>query len=106
TPVKTAAAIPQAPPSQPSVAKSSTSDAQPTASAENVQAHPAKVIASIESSKPSPPSAVTNKAPATKEDAEPIVIKNNLSRPAVKSVATIDAPAPPSMAGIAPAGND
>jgi protein TonB len=105
-PVKTAAAIPQAPPSQPSVAKSSTSDAQPTASAENVQTHPGKVTASIDSSKPSPSVVVTNKAPATKEDAEPIVIKNNLSRPTVKSVAANEAPAPPSMAGIAPAGND
>jgi len=120
SPVKASAPISHAP-SQTPIAKSSTPDTQTSGSAENTQSPPSKSTVSSDSSKPSPSSALVNKAAATKEDTvvnkapeitkkedtEPIVIKNNPSRPAAKSVATNNAPAPPSMAAIAPApGND
>ncbi|MDQ1387132.1 MAG: periplasmic protein TonB [Acidobacteriaceae bacterium] len=119
SPVKAPAPISHAP-SQTPIAKSSTPDMQTSGSAENTQYPPSKSTVSSDSSKPSPSSALVNKAPATKEDtmvnkapettkedAEPIVIKNNPSRPATKSVTINNAPPPPSMAAIAPApGND
>jgi TonB family protein len=119
SPVKASAPISHAP-SQTPIAKSSTADTQTSGSAENTQYPPSKSTVSSDSSKPSPSSALVNKASATKEDtmvnkapeitkedAEPIVIKNNPSRPATKSVAINNAPPPPSMAAISPApGND
>jgi TonB family protein len=118
SPVKASAPISHAPIQAP-VIKSSTPDMQASGSVENTQYPQSKSTVSSDSSKPSPSSAVVNKAPATNEDAvinnapaakegaEPIVIKNGPSRPVTKSVATNNAPAPPSMAAIAPApGND
>jgi len=107
SPVKTPVPVPQASPSQAPLVKSPAANTPTAASAEgeDVEAHPSKLTAATDSSKPSPSSVAANKAPATKEDAEPIVIKNNLPRPTPKLLATPEAPAPPSMAGIAPAGN-
>ena len=102
TPVK-APVSPQAAPSPTPSEKVSAPDAQSTANAETVEAHPSKIMPATDSSKP-PPSA-TNKAPAAKEAEEPIVIKNHLSRPSAKTVADNDAPAPPMLSGVAPAGN-
>jgi len=107
SPVKTPVPVPQAAPSQAKPGKPSATDTPTSATAdgEEVETHPSKLTAATDSSKPSPSSGEANKAPATNHDAEPIVIKNNLPRPAPKLVATPEAPAPPSMAGIAPAGN-
>lgn len=107
SPVKTPVPVPQAAPSRAPLVKPSSPDTPTTASAEgeDVETHPSKLTAATDSSKPSPSSVAASKAPATKQDAEPIVIKNNLPRPTQKLVATTEAPAPPSMAGIAPAGN-
>ena len=107
SPVETPVPVPQASPSRAPLVKSSAPNAPTTASAEgeDVEAHPSKITAATDSSKPSPSSVAANKAPAPKEDAEPIVIKNNLPRPTQKMVSTPEAPAPPTMAGIAPAGN-
>ena len=107
SPVKTPVPVPQASPSQAPLVKSPAANTPTAASAEgeDVEAHPSKLTAATDSSKPSPSSVAANKAPATKEDAEPIVIKNNLPRPTPKLLATPEAPAAPSMAGIAPAGN-
>ncbi|HWO29471.1 MAG TPA: TonB family protein, partial [Candidatus Acidoferrum sp.] len=102
TPVK-APVSPQAAPSPTPSEKVSAPDAQITASAETVEAHPSKITPATDTSKPSP--SATNKAPAAKEAEEPIVIKNHLSRPSAKTVADNDAPAPPMLSGVAPAGN-
>ena len=102
TPVK-APVSPQAAPSPTPSEKVSAPDAQITASAETVEAHPSKITPATDTSKPSP--SATNKAPAVKEAEEPIVITNHLSRPSAKTVADNDAPAPPMLSGVAPAGN-
>jgi len=76
--------------------------AEPT---EKTPVHSSKAASDIGSSKPSPSARVTDEAPAPKEDVEPIVMKNNHTKPGGKSAPSTDAPAPPSIAGIAPAGN-
>jgi protein TonB len=130
-PVTTPAAVPQVAPSAPSAAistaqpattspaqsstadsaaapqptgsakTSSDSDTQPAVSVESAPAHPSKVSAGANSSKPPASAPAASKVPATTAAAAaPIVIKNGASQP----VAAPDAPAP-SMTDIAPADN-
>jgi TonB family protein len=98
----TRATVPQGAPSSAALASSSSSDAQTIAGAENAQAHPSKVIAGADLSKPPASALAANKGPAAKPDAQTIVIENHLSQPAGKSAATTDAPAL-NMNGIAAA---
>jgi TonB family protein len=105
TPVKAPAAIQHSAAPAPAPAVNvSTPDTQTPVSAGDEQKHPSKVTSEADSPEPSS-AAVAAKTPATKPAPEPVVIRVNPSRAAAKSLANNDVPIPPSMAGIAPAGN-
>ena len=105
SPVKTPTAVPQVPPGSALVAATVRPDVATSEVTEKAPSHPNKITAATDSSKPSPSAGATETTATPKEDAQPIIIKNNHTKAATKSVATNDAPAPPSIAGIAPAGN-
>jgi TonB family protein len=102
-PVKAPAAIQHSAAPAPAV-NVSAPDTQTPVSAGDEQRHPSKVTSEADSPEPSS-AAVAAKTPATKPAPEPVVIRVNPSRAAAKSLANNDVPIPPSMAGIAPAGN-
>jgi TonB family protein len=81
-------------------------DTQTTVSTADEQKRASKITsAAANSPKPSSKAVTADEAAETKQAPQPLVIRNNSPRTATQSLVNNDAPIPPSMAGIAPAGN-